>query len=116
MRKIVTTAILCAGLAGFTACSDFLDEEPKSALTLETYYQTESDIIGNVNYLYRNGVPSLLSDMSGAYRGSSVSVTSMLTGYFQSEYNRALQAQRTKDCRKGCNGCFDNGRSKCCLC
>ena len=28
-------------------------------------------------------------------------------GYFQSEYNRALQAQRTKDCRKGCNGCFD---------
>ena len=86
MRKIVTTAILCAGLAGFTACSDFLDEEPKSALTLETYYQTESDIIGNVNYLYRNGVPSLLSDMSGAYRGSSVSVTSMLTGYFQSEY------------------------------
>lgn len=33
MKKILTTAILCAGLFSFTACSDFLDENPKSQLT-----------------------------------------------------------------------------------
>jgi len=27
--------------------------------------------------------------------------------YFQNEYKKALCAERTKDCRKGCNGCFD---------
>ena len=34
MKKILTTAILCAGLVGFTACDSFLDEDPKSSLTL----------------------------------------------------------------------------------
>ena len=51
MKKILTTAILCAGLVGFTACDSFLDEDPKSSLTLDTYYKTSADIIGNVNYL-----------------------------------------------------------------
>ena len=86
MKRILTTTILCAGLAMFTACDNFLEENPKSSLTLETYYQTEEDIVGNVNYLYRNGAPSVLSDMSGAYRGSSVSVMNMVTGYFTNEY------------------------------
>ncbi len=27
--------------------------------------------------------------------------------YLQNEYKKALCAERTKDCRKGCNGCFD---------
>ncbi len=27
--------------------------------------------------------------------------------YLQNEYQKALRAERTKDCRKGCNGCFD---------
>ena len=57
MKKILTTAILCAGLVGFTACDSFLDEDPKSSLTLDTYYKTSADIIGNVNYLYRDGAP-----------------------------------------------------------
>ena len=45
MKKILTTAILCAGLVGFTSCDSFLEETPKSALTLETYYKTGADII-----------------------------------------------------------------------
>ena len=44
MKKILTTAILCAGLVGFTACDSFLDEDPKSSLTLDTYYKTSADI------------------------------------------------------------------------
>ena len=86
MKKIVTTAILCAGLVGFTGCDSFLDEEPKSEITLATYYQTEDDIVGNVNYLYRNGAPDMMGSMNGAYRGSSASVMNMVTGYFTNEY------------------------------
>ena len=86
MKKILTTAILCAGLVGFTACDSFLDEDPKSSLTLDTYYKTSADIIGNVNYLYRDGAPDKMGNMTGAYRGSSLSVMNMVTGYFVNEY------------------------------
>lgn len=85
MKKILTTAIVCAALMSFTACSDFLDEEPKSSLTDVSYYQTGDQIISNVNYLYRNGAPDKLANMTGAYRGSSVSVSCMLTGYFRND-------------------------------
>ncbi len=120
MKRILTTTILCAGLAMFTACDNFLEENPKSSLTLETYYQTEEDIVGNVNYLYRNGAPSMLSDMSGAYRGSSVSVMNMVTGYFTNEYEgqevdcqyaRNLNRQSyTQSC---CNYLTNNAWEKC---
>ena len=92
MKKILTTAILCAGLVGFTACDSFLDEEPKSSLTLDTYYKTSADIIGNVNYLYRDGAPDKMGNMTGAYRGSSLSVMNMVTGYFVNEYEDNLPA------------------------
>lgn len=45
MKKILTTAILCAGLFSFTACSDFLDEKPKSQLTTVGYYTTEAQAL-----------------------------------------------------------------------
>lgn len=45
MKKILTTAILCAGLVGFTACDSFLDEDPKSSLTLDTYYKTSAVLL-----------------------------------------------------------------------
>ena len=64
----------------------FLDEDPKSSLTLDTYYKTSADIIGNVNYLYRDGAPDKMGNMTGAYRGSSLSVMNMVTGYFVNEY------------------------------
>jgi hypothetical protein len=86
MRKILTTAILCAGMVGFTACDSFLEEEPKSSLTSVAYNQTEDQIIEQVNYLYRNGVPNKLADMSGAYRGSNASVQCMVTGYFTNNF------------------------------
>lgn len=33
MKRILTMVVTCASLIGFSACSDFLDEEPKSSLT-----------------------------------------------------------------------------------
>ena len=42
MKKILTVAIACACLTGFSACNDFLEEKPKSSLTAPDYYQTEA--------------------------------------------------------------------------
>lgn len=86
MKKILTIAVLGATLAGFTACDNFLDEEPKSSMTSAAFNQTEAQIIGQVNFLYRNGVPDKLSNMGGAYRGSSLSGNCILTGYFSDRF------------------------------
>lgn len=120
MKKILTTAVLCAGLVGFTACDSFLDEEPKSSLTSAAYNQTGDQIIGQVNYLYRNGVPDKLANMGGAYRGSNVSVQCMVTGYFTNnfegqevdcQYARLLTRQNwTASC---CNYLTNNAWTDC---
>lgn len=86
MKKILTIAVLGATLAGFTACDSFLDEEPRSEMTSVAFNQTAAQMIGQVNYLYRNGVPDKIGNNTGAYRISSASVTCMPLGYFTSEY------------------------------
>ena len=48
MKKISTIAVACAGLLSFTACNNFLDEEPKSTLTDVAYYKTQSQMESNV--------------------------------------------------------------------
>lgn len=86
MKKILTTAILCAGLFSFTACNDFLDEKPKSQLTTVGYYTTEAQALANVNYLYRTGAIRQIASAPSAYVGSFASITGLLTGYFQNSY------------------------------
>lgn len=84
--RIITVAILCAMAAGFSSCSDFLDEEPKSSLTAGDYYKTEAQVQANVNTLYRSGAPSVLSSAGSAYIGPFATVPGMLTGYFMNSY------------------------------
>ncbi len=85
MKKILTTAILCAGLASFTACSDFLDEEPKSSLVAETFFSTEAQAQAAINRLYRNGAPNLMTAATSAY-APSASLSGYVTGYFTNSY------------------------------
>lgn len=86
MKKIVIMAMACAGWMGFTACSDFLDEEPKSTLTNVAYYQTQAQIESNVNRLYRHGAISCYTDFGSAYISSFASIGEDLTGYFSNSY------------------------------
>lgn len=86
MKKILTVAIVCAGLTGFTACSDFLEEEPKSILTNVAYYQTQAQAEANVNRLYRYGVVNCITDFGSAYVSSFASIGEDLTGYFTNSY------------------------------
>lgn len=86
MKKILTIAVICAGLMSFTACSDFLDEEPKSTLTDIAYYKTQSQIEGNVNRLYRDGAIYGYTNFGSAYIASFQAVQENLTGYFTNGY------------------------------
>lgn len=86
MKKIVTIALACAGLVSMTACSDFLDENPKTDLTTVAYYRTQAQAEANVNYLYRTGAMDKLGSAPSAYVGCFASITGMLTGYFSNSY------------------------------
>lgn len=86
MKKILTIAVVCAGLMSFTACSDFLDEEPKSTLTDIAYYKTQAQIESNVNRLYRDGAIYAYTNFGSAYIASFQSVQENLTGYFTNSY------------------------------
>lgn len=86
MKKILTIAIACAGLMSFSACNNFLDEEPRSTLTDVAYYQTQAQMESNVNYLYRTGAMNSIVDFGSAYTGPFVSIQEELTGYFSNSY------------------------------
>ena len=86
MKRILTMVVTCASLIGFSACSDFLDEEPKSSLTSGAFYKTEAQVLANVNYLYRTGASTKLTGAGSAYIGPFASVTGNLTGYFTNSY------------------------------
>ena len=86
MKNILTIAIACAGLMSFSACNNFLDEEPRSTLTNVAYYQTQAQAEANVNYLYRTGAMNSYTNFGSAYIASFQAVQENLTGYFTNSY------------------------------
>ena len=57
MKKIFGLIIAASTLVGFTACSDFLDEDNKTGMTADLTYNTETGIEGLVKscYAYTRG-------------------------------------------------------------
>lgn len=84
MRKIIV--FLSLSLVYLTSCTDFLDENPKSSITGDNYYKTETQALENVNYLYRIGATRRISQAASAYIGPKASIPGMLTGYFSNSY------------------------------
>lgn len=84
-NKFIYSLILGSSLL-FSSCEKFLEEEPKSGVTLGQYYQSEAQAIGNVNSLYRRGAPTRYSNAGSAYLGPTASINTMLTGYFTNSY------------------------------
>ena len=78
--------LLLAGMALTTSCNKFLEEEPKSNLSLESYYKTEGQAEATVNSLYRRGAPQRYALAPSAYVGPTASINTMLTGYFTNSY------------------------------
>lgn len=86
MKKNKLFLLLLAGLALTTSCNKFLEEAPKSAVTLGSYYETEDQAEATINSLYRRGASQRYSFASSAYIGPTASVNTMLTGYFTNSY------------------------------
>ncbi|WP_294185354.1 RagB/SusD family nutrient uptake outer membrane protein [uncultured Sphingobacterium sp.] len=78
--------LLLAGMALTTSCNKFLEEEPRSNLSLEQYYANDGQAMATVNSLYRRGAPSRYSVAASAYVGPTASINTMLTGYFINSY------------------------------
>ncbi len=102
MKNILTTIVIAGIGCTITACSSFLDEEPKSKLTNVDYYKTEAQAQANVNYLYRNGAIQCYTDFSHWNISTFASIPEELTGYFSNssegqeficKYSRELTRQ-----------------------
>lgn len=51
--KFISTGLLLTGLAATqSSCKKFLEENPKSLVTIQNYYQTQADAIAAVNSIY----------------------------------------------------------------
>ena len=58
-HKYIVTAFMAAVIAvGTTSCEDFLDREPMSTISPETYYSTAAQLEANLNDEYPNVLPS----------------------------------------------------------
>jgi len=79
-------SLILGGTLLFSSCEKFLEEEPRSGVTLGQYYQTQAQAEGNINSLYRRGAPTRYSNAGSAYLGPTASINTMLTGYFTNSY------------------------------
>lgn len=84
--KNIILATLCGGLLTMTGCENFLDEDPRAAVTSAAYYQNESQALENITSMYRMGAPVRYGAAGGAYIGPTASINTLLTGYFTNSY------------------------------
>ncbi|MEQ9440850.1 MAG: RagB/SusD family nutrient uptake outer membrane protein [Cyclobacteriaceae bacterium] len=67
--KTFSLAFLLVGLC-FTACEDFLKEDPQDRVAQDRYYQTEEDAVAAVNSIYAN-LGSTSSGPEGVYHSTT---------------------------------------------
>lgn len=85
MKKI-TIGIVCASLlATTTACSDFLEEKPKTEMSISQYYKAPEHAQAAVNKLYSSGVPEFV-DASSAHNAPKASYGAYLSGFYDNEF------------------------------
>lgn len=81
MKKFL---IIVAGLFIFSACTDFLTEQPKTETRLDQFFDSPDDARGVINALYRDGAGANSYD-SGGFRGSNVMIGAFMSGLFDNE-------------------------------
>ncbi len=84
--KYIILGLCGTAMLSMNSCKDFLDENPRTEVGGDSYYQTADQAQENVNSLYRIGAPSLYGNANGAYQAPFASIPIMLTGYFTNSY------------------------------
>lgn len=85
MKKIIYYIAIAACLLSVAACSDFLEEDPKSNPAADTYFKSKSDAYASVNILYRKGAIDFLNG-DGIYFGSKAMIPGFMSGLFDNLY------------------------------
>jgi len=85
-NKKIVFALVFVSLLAISACKSFLDEDPRSTVTSEVYYQNASQAKENIISMYRIGAPVRYGVATSAYIGPTASINSFLTGYFSNNY------------------------------
>ncbi|MDR0688352.1 MAG: RagB/SusD family nutrient uptake outer membrane protein [Prevotellaceae bacterium] len=84
VRQAVAGIFSLCLLFGLAACSDFLDEEPKSSFATGQYFAKPDHARAAVNALYRRGFPELYNAGS-AYAGPNIMLGGYISGFFDNE-------------------------------
>ena len=85
MNKIILSIISISTLCFTTGCSSFLDESPKSEMSVDQYFKAPDHAKSAVNNLYRVGVPSF-NGAGSAHSGPIIMNNGYLSGFFDNEF------------------------------
>ncbi|KAA6340476.1 hypothetical protein EZS27_010838 [termite gut metagenome] len=81
MKKIIVS-FLCAGfLVAFTSCDSFLEENPKTDMSMDQNFSAPAHARNAVNGLYRQGAPNFYAD-GGVYMPQKATHGGFLSGFF----------------------------------
>lgn len=84
MKKILfITSFIC--LLGFTSCDSFLEENPRSEISTDSFFKSAADGYASVNILYRKGLPSFY-DAGSAYMGPTIMFGGYKSGLYDNQY------------------------------
>ena len=97
MKNILTITVALVGLMSFSACNDFLEENPRSSMATESLFRTQEGAEGAIYNLYRTGAVSNYVGFGSAYVNTFASLPEELTGYFTNSYeNQEIQCKYSR--------------------
>ena len=82
--SIKLAALLLLGGLGYS-CADFLEEEPRSEVSINQFFTEPAHAENAVNSLYRDGAPALWM-AGGVYNGRDIMYGPYLSGFFDNNY------------------------------
>lgn len=84
--KNILLKLSCISLLFITAsCDSFLDEDPKSSMSMDQNFSTAAHARNAVNALYRVGAPNFVAD-GGVYNMQTAANGGYLSGFYDNEY------------------------------
>ncbi|MCD7978753.1 MAG: RagB/SusD family nutrient uptake outer membrane protein [Tannerellaceae bacterium] len=91
MKKIFLGLLCVAGLTVSTSCTDFLEETPRTELTLEQYFRTAEHAQSAVNKLYRDGITYMYHPHSVFY-GKFIMYGPFMSGLYDDQDYKGQEA------------------------
>lgn len=77
--------VILLGLFFMVSCDNFLTENPKTQIFVDTYFDKPEDARAMTNAMYRSGVPTFWGS-GGVYSGTTGMMGGYMSGLFDNEY------------------------------